>query len=429
MAISTSHVRRTRLATADAPQPAPAWRQEFDAAVLAEAFPGDWQNPAPPPRYDLLIIGSGAVAVAAAEHAIASGAHVALAADDVLGLDLLADGVPRGAMYRAASQFCQVRRAALAAWPDATLGRLDFEALRREIAAARRQMARRYSAARLAERGVDVYLGPLTFTGPGTLKVAGQSLAFSRALLAPVARPAPSDIDGLEALGYQTPESLGELAELPRRWAILGDSSVACELAQALRRLGSAVDMIMPGEAILPRYERLVRATLQRQMAADGVVFHCGWQCRAAQRTGAAKGLTIERGDERRKLLSDEILVVGRRECQLDWLRLEAGEIRSSGGGVVIDPRLRTSNRRVFSVLPAEVDDMLQSEAVEQLAHRAVRMRSPGVRPAAILAVRRAGCAPIRWCVSWARIPRRLSVCRGSRARPFLSRRTGRPAP
>ena len=361
----------------------------LNPAVLARVRPSDWINPQSPGRYDLLVAGGGAAGIAAAEHAASLGVRVALATDEPLGLDILADALPRAVFLRSAGQVCQIRRAAAAAWPEARLGRLDFPSLVEQLAAARQEAAERYAARRLAGRGVAVYLGPMSFTGPNCLKVAGQTLSFSRAILTPVARTTVPEIEGLEQLGYQTPETLGTLAELPRRWAIVGSTTVACELAQAFRRLGSAVDLIIPDGRLLADHEPVVGELLARQFAADGIEVHCGWSCQRGQRTGAAKSLVIQRHGQFKKLLTDEILVAGPRHCDLGWLRPSAAGLAMHGADIRADAWLRTSNARIFSIGPSDLGDALAGEAVEGVARLAVenamswRKRPAGELPAA----------------------------------------------
>ncbi len=288
------------------------------------------------------------------------------------GLDMLAEGLPRGVLLEAAQQVGQVRQAAAGTWPEARLGQVDVAALAQQLSLARRQAAARYAARALAERGIDVYFGPLVFATPNRLKIAGETLNFSRALLAPIARTAIPPIEGLEEIGYRTPQTLGTLAELPRRLAIVGASTMACELAQAFRRLGSAVDLIIPQQQLLSDQDPVIAEMVQRQFTADGIVVHRSWDCVRGQRTGAVKSLTLERAGKFKKLLADEILVAGSRRYEQGWLRPAAAQIDVDEVGFRADAQLRTSNPLVLAIGPNDVEDLLSSDAVEAMARLAV---------------------------------------------------------
>jgi pyruvate/2-oxoglutarate dehydrogenase complex dihydrolipoamide dehydrogenase (E3) component len=103
-----------------------------------------------------------------------------------------------------------------------------------------------------AGAGIDVFLGDGQFVGPDAVEVDGQRLRFRRALIATGSRPAVPDLPGLAAAAYLTNETVFELTELPRRVVCVGAGIVNCELAQALRRLGSEVDLVGSGRRLLP---------------------------------------------------------------------------------------------------------------------------------------------------------------------------------
>ena len=135
----------------------------------------------------------------------------------------------------------------------------------------RARIAEYHSADRLRALGVDLIHGDARFVGPNALAVGDARLQFRKALVATGARARRSNIPGLEAIGYQTSESVFEMAELPKRLAIIGGGPVGCELAQAFCRLGAHVTIIQDQPKFLPREERDAAELLSRSMARDGV--------------------------------------------------------------------------------------------------------------------------------------------------------------
>ena len=89
-----------------------------------------------------------------------------------------------------------------------------------------------------------MFLGDGRFVGPDAVEVDDQRLRFRGALIATGSGPAVPDLPDLAADGYLTNETVFELTELPRRVVCIGAGIVNCELAQALRRLGSEVDLV-----------------------------------------------------------------------------------------------------------------------------------------------------------------------------------------
>jgi pyruvate/2-oxoglutarate dehydrogenase complex dihydrolipoamide dehydrogenase (E3) component len=256
-----------------------------------------------------------------------------------------------------------------------------------------RLAAGRFAVSGLVDAGIDVLLGSLVFQGPDSLRVGGQSLSFQRSIVCLPPHGVLPAIPGLAGVQPCLVDRLASLEHIPRRWAILGGSTLACELAQTLVALGSEVELItaaprlLADEASPDRDQAALHHAvdghptaserLERRLAQDGVQLWLGWQAIEASRAGAAKGLLIERrveqqAVERQKVLADEILVVGERGSDLEWLRPEAAGVTIGPRGLVADERLRTSNPRILAVRPEEYPDPLDVEYLAALARLAV---------------------------------------------------------
>src|SRR6266571_4921661 len=80
--------------------------------LVSNLHPPDWQNPAPAPRYNLVVIGAGTAGLVSAAGAAGLGAKVALVERAFLGGDCLNFGcVPSKALLRSARAAADVRDA------------------------------------------------------------------------------------------------------------------------------------------------------------------------------------------------------------------------------------------------------------------------------------------------------------------------------
>ncbi len=248
-----------------------------------------------------------------------------------------------------------------------------------------------------ATAAFDLFLGPLTFQSPTSLRVAGQTLAFERALLAPRADRARSTIPGADTLDYRTPDDLAELAEWPRHWAMVGSSSTACELARTLALLGSTVDLVVDarlmsdvdlriaeppmrrGESPESRtsaapapsepIERLVAAGLE----AEGVRVWRDQTIVSANRTGAAKSLLIERQGKSQWIVADELLIVTHRTYDIEWLRPELAGVAMIDGEPLTDRSFGAAHGRMAVIPAAELPELGEGDRLLALARRAAR--------------------------------------------------------
>jgi pyruvate/2-oxoglutarate dehydrogenase complex dihydrolipoamide dehydrogenase (E3) component len=304
----------------------------------------------PAGRYNLVAIGGGTAGITAALGTAGLGGRSALVERHLLGGDCLNFGsVPSKALIRSGRSAYESGIAEHFGGPALDRPPSEFPSVMRRVRQLRAQMSQHDSAQRLASLGVDVYLGDATFTGPDTLQVAGQTLAFRRAVIATGTRPAEPDVAGLAQLGYLTNETVFSLTELPRRLIVTGAGPIGCELAQALRRLGSEVHLVNRRDRLLGKEDPAAAAVVRSQFAAEGIHLHLGWASERAEATGAAKSLIIARGDERQKLIADEILVAVGRRPNIEGLCLEAAGVGYNQQGVVVNDRLQTTNRRIFA--------------------------------------------------------------------------------
>ena len=312
--------------------------------------PRDWRNPQAAGRYKLVVLGGGTAGLVSAAGAAGLGAKVALIERHLLGGDCLVTGcVPSKSLLAAARAAHDARHAERFGVRLPGPVAVDFAAVMQRMRAQRTAIAPHDSARRFTELGVDVYLGAACFTGRDTLEVGGQTLRFTRAIIATGARAALPPIPGLAETGCLTNESVFTLTELPRRLAVLGGGPIGCELAQAFARFGSEVTLIEQGPTVLGREDPDAAALVQAALAADGVRLIFGARLAAVQNGPTGKRLELVRNGTTESLESDEILVGVGRAPNIENLGLQAAGVEHDAHGLVVTDRLATANPRIFA--------------------------------------------------------------------------------
>ncbi len=329
------------------PQLLPA--DAHNAQLAGHVVPADWINPAPAPRYNLVVLGGGPAGLVAAAGAAGLGAKVALVERALLGGDCLNVGcVPSKALLRCARAEKETRDAAAFGLRCAA-PTVDFPAVMERMRRLRASLARHDAARRFASLGIDVFRGAGRFTGRDTLEVAGRTLGFTRAIVATGARPVAPPIPGLADPGFLDNTTLFSLTALPRRLAVIGAGPIGCEMAQAFARFGAAVTLIEGAGRLLPREDEEASRRLESAFRADGVSMILDGKVTAVQRRGESKFLRVERGGALLEIEADEILVGARRAANVEGIGLEEAGIAFDRNGVREDDRLKTSNGRVFA--------------------------------------------------------------------------------
>src|SRR5947209_5940664 len=135
-------------------------------ALVANAHPGNWVNPEPAPRYNLVVLGAGTAGLVTAAGAAGLGARVALVEKQLMGGDCLNVGcVPSKGLIRASRAVADVRAAGqfgIRVPPDV---QVDFAAAMERMRGLRAQISANDSVWRFQKLGVDVFLGEGRFTG------------------------------------------------------------------------------------------------------------------------------------------------------------------------------------------------------------------------------------------------------------------------
>lgn len=332
----------------------PSWHFEVtplddhNIKLLANVGPEDWTPPEPEPMYNLVVIGAGTAGLISASGCAALGGKVALVERHMMGGDCLNVGcVPSKCLIRSSRAAAEMSDSGRLGFSGE--GTVNFPAVMERLRRLRAGISRHDSAKRYTEKGVHVFLGEASFTGPHTVMVGGTTLRFRKAIIAAGARAVRPEIPGLAEAGFLTNETVFNLTELPRRLAVVGGGPIGCELAQAFRRLGSEVTIIQSSR-FLPKEDPGASALLARVFEREGIRVFLEAKPVRAEKSGGSKLLTVRTPDGDAAVEADEILIGAGRRPNVEGLDLEKAGVAYDGWkGVRVDDFLRTTNPDIFA--------------------------------------------------------------------------------
>jgi pyruvate/2-oxoglutarate dehydrogenase complex dihydrolipoamide dehydrogenase (E3) component len=148
---------------------------------------------------------------------------------------------------------------------------------------------------------------------------------------------------------FFTNETIFDNASPISHLLVVGGGPIGLELAQAYARLGARVTVIEGLRALGNDDPELAQIVKQR-LADEGVAIHENAMVRrVAGRTG---DLSVEAEADGKPVRFDgsHLLVAVGRRPNLDGLDLEKAGVEAGRGGVTVDARLRTTNRKVFAI-------------------------------------------------------------------------------
>lgn len=304
---------------------------------------------------DLLILGSGSTAFAAAIRATDLGARVAMVERRTLGGTCANRGcLPSKNLIEAARIVREAAHPRYAGLAPAKVA-VDFAALvaqKDDVVHAYR--AKKYAAVADGIAELEVLDGDAAFFDSHTVRVGGREVAADRILIATGSRPAIPPIQGLADVPYLTSDLLDadeaeRLGELPSSLVVLGGGYVAAELAQLFARLGSRVT-IVARSALLRGYESELGQTLERVFAGEGIEVLTDARIDHVRGDSREVEVAIEGPDTGRLVRADRLLVATGRTPNTDTLDLErAGIAADSAGFITVDAQLRTSQSHIWA--------------------------------------------------------------------------------
>lgn len=323
----------------------------YNARLMSNVHPPDWQNPTPASCYNLVVIGAGTAGLVTAAGAAGLGAKVALVEKSLLGGDCLNVGcVPSKAILRSGRAVFDAKDAGRFGVRVGGSAQADFPAVMERMRKLRADLSPHDSAQRFATLGVDVFLGEARFAGPDTVEVAGQTLRFKRAVVATGARAVEPPIPGLAEAGYLTNETVFNLTQCPPKLAVVGGGPIGCELAQAFQRLGSQVTLLHKNAHLLDREDMEAAALVQKAFIREGVALRLNATITRVERSAGGKFIHYKAQGKEETLAVDEILIGTGRAPNVEGLNLEAVGVQyDRSKGVRVNDRLQTTNPRIYA--------------------------------------------------------------------------------
>jgi mercuric reductase len=332
-------------------------------------------------RYDLIVIGGGSAARAAAEKARNEhGAKVALAEHQLWGGSCPNVACNPTKAYLVAAELAY-RITHLANEIGIEVGPAEpnlakIKARKDSLVTPQPNWVENLRAA-----GYDTYDGTASFVDPHTLRVDSSQLTADKILIATGSRTTVPPIEGIDRVDWLDHVTALELEELPRSLLVVGAGAVGLELGQAFSRFGSEVTIVDALDEIAPQADPHAGMELRAALTAEGIRIILG--CFVGRVDGNVATIVPREGGMERTLEFDRLLLASGRRPNVEHLSLEAAGVETYKLGIVTDERMRTNVPGIWAAGDVNGQALFTPAAQYQGRIAVEDMFRPGEGPAA----------------------------------------------
>ena len=297
--------------------------------------------------FDLVVLGAGMAAVAAAGKCASAGWSVAIVDELPYGGTCALRGCDPKKILRRGAEIVDAARLLQGRGIEEgglSINWADLVAFKREFTD---RMPGRIEKG-LTDKGVTTLHGSARFVAPNAVEVGGERIEGRYILIATGARPRPIDVPGGACLVDST--EFMELDALPPRILFVGAGFISFEFAHLVARAGSQVTIIDRGSRPLDPFDPDLVDSLVDHSAALGIGIHLRTELKSIDKTPEGYVVAgVTEGQERR-WTADLVVHGAGRVAAIDDLDLQAAGVERGGRGVCVNEHLQSvSNPAVYA--------------------------------------------------------------------------------
>lgn len=193
--------------------------------------------------------------------------------------------------------------------------------------------------------------GKASFSGDMEIEVNGERLKADKFIIATGSTAIVPKIEGIKEVGYITHIEALKLKKQPKELAVIGAGPVGLEFAQVYARFGTKVTILQSRERIFPHGEVELITRLSELLEKEGIIIKTNVEVKSARSEDGKKILTYEIDGKEEKIAVDEILLAAGKTPNTDELHLENSGVKvDKRKAVIVNNNFQTNVKHIYSV-------------------------------------------------------------------------------
>ena len=318
--------------------------------------------------FDLVILGSGSAAFAAALKAADHGAKTAMIERSTLGGTCVNVGcVPSKNLLRAGElRYYDSHREFPGISPGST--KLEFNKIIEQKSQIVRGLRKeKYSDVLKSLPSAKLFRGDARFVSKTRVKVDGINVDGKKFVVATGSSPRLPHIPGIENVSYLTNAEALSLRNKPASMVVLGGRALGLEFAQMYSHVGTEVTLLQRSDRIIPEEEPEVSQALRQYLEDEGIEIKTGVEVKRVYQTQGEKVIVATANGRKFEAKGDELLLATGRDPNTSRLGLETVPVRlRKDGAVKVDREMHTTARHVWAAGDVIGEPMLETIAAKE---------------------------------------------------------------
>ncbi len=311
-------------------------------------------------EFDLMIIGGGSAAFAAAIKGTELGARVAIVEQGTIGGTCVNVGcVPSKTLIKAAEVCYHTTYSNFKGFNTCPPPRDWQTVVRQKDELVEYLRKEKYENVLKAHPGVKLIRGHAQFTGAQEIQVDGKTHCPAKIVIATGSSNFAPPIPGLKEAGFLDSTAALSLEALPQSLIVIGAGSIGLELGQLFQRFGVRVTLLEVMDRISAAEEPEIGDSLKKYLGDEGMRILTGVKIERVERAGNEYRAKIQADGKTETISAEQFLVATGRRANTRGFGLDkAGVELGLRAEIKIDRHLRSTNPNIYAAGDVTGDPM-----------------------------------------------------------------------
>jgi len=230
-------------------------------------------------------------------------------------------------------------------------GKSDFiEALEETHEMVKKFRSKNYEKVIEKQEYVDFKEGLASFIDSHIVKVGNETLNGKHFLIATGASTFVPPIKGIDKIDFITNVNIFNLKKKPKSVIIIGGGPLGMEFSQIFHHFDIKVTVLQRSDRVLPKMDSMLGEELQKYLEEEGITIYTKADSKEIKKTKDGIELTVEIDGKRKVLTAEKLMLASGLKPHIELLETEkAGIELDEKGFVKVNEFMQTSQKHIYA--------------------------------------------------------------------------------